>query len=199
MKWVLFPLWLHLRIDQKTHKNSAICINEEGMYEFLFSSQQLKAKQIRKHCCNVMLPHVRQQLTNKMKENHQQAIEENDNQIQAIQCENVALQEQKEVYQVQLQRCQDQMAKSTTLLSNMLLVQMIPVKVTLWWLLRKTPPPMKMSFMSIPTLLREYNDCLLAQKLNTFKVWSLNFHYTQNLRWLYFSRVFEMKLTRLVF
>ena len=53
--------------------------------------------------------------------------------------------------------------------------------------------------MSIPTLLREYNDCLLAQKLNTFKVWSLNFHYTQNIRWLHFSRVFEMKLTRLAF
>ena len=73
-------------------------INEEGMYELLFLSQQPKAKDFRRHCCNVLFPHVRQQLTNKMKEEHQQAIEEKDaalalltvdlqdrdNQIQAI-------------------------------------------------------------------------------------------------------------------
>ena len=35
-------------------------INEEGMYEHLFSSQQPKAKEFRKHCCNVLFPHVRQ-------------------------------------------------------------------------------------------------------------------------------------------
>ena len=83
-----------------------IYINEEGMYEVVFSSQQPKAKDFRRHCCNVFFPHVRQQLTNKMKEDHQQAIEEKDsalalltddlqdrdNQIQAIQYENVALQ-----------------------------------------------------------------------------------------------------------
>ena len=34
-------------------------INEEGMYELLFSSQQAKARSFRKHCCNVMFPHVR--------------------------------------------------------------------------------------------------------------------------------------------
>ena len=36
-------------------------INEDGMYELLFSSQQPKAKDFRRHCCNVLLPHVRQQ------------------------------------------------------------------------------------------------------------------------------------------
>ena len=55
-----------------------IYINEEGMYELLFSSQQPQTKDFRKHCCNVLFPHVRQQLTNKMKEDHQQAIEEKD-------------------------------------------------------------------------------------------------------------------------
>ena len=61
-----------------------------------------------------MFPRVRQQLTNKMKEDHQQAIKEKDsalahrdNQIQAIQHENVALQTQRDVYQIQLQRCED--------------------------------------------------------------------------------------------
>ena len=42
-----------------------IYINEEGMYELLFLRQQPKAKDIRKHCCNVLFPHVRQQLSDK--------------------------------------------------------------------------------------------------------------------------------------
>ena len=49
-------------------------INEEGMHELLFSSQQLLAKKLRKHCCNVMFPHIRQQLTDKMVEEHQRAV-----------------------------------------------------------------------------------------------------------------------------
>ena len=92
-----------------------IYTNEEGMYELLFSSQQPKAKEFRKHCCNLMFPHVHQQLTNKMEDDHQQAIKEKDvalaqcdNQIRAIQHENVALQAQRDVYQAKLQRCQDQ-------------------------------------------------------------------------------------------
>ena len=73
-------------------------INEERVYELLFSSQQPNVKDFRRHCCNVLFPHVHQQLTNKMKGEHQQAIEEKDaalvlltddlqdrdNQIQAI-------------------------------------------------------------------------------------------------------------------
>ena len=42
-----------------------------------------------------------------MKEDHQQAITGCGNQIQAIQYENMALQAQRDVYQTQLQRCQD--------------------------------------------------------------------------------------------
>ena len=65
-----------------------IYTNEEGMYELLFSSQQPKAKAFRKHCCNVLFPHVRQQLTNKLQEEHQQAITDHDNQIQAFEFAN---------------------------------------------------------------------------------------------------------------
>ena len=46
------------------------------MYELFFGSQQPKVKNFRKHCCNVMFPQIRQQLANKMKEDHQRAIEE---------------------------------------------------------------------------------------------------------------------------
>ena len=78
------------------------------MYELLFSSQQPKAKEFRKHCYNVMFHHVQQQVTNKMKEEYQQATEEQDNQVQAIQYKNVILQAQRDAYQGQLQRSQDQ-------------------------------------------------------------------------------------------
>ena len=43
-----------------------------------------------------------------IQEEHQQAITDRDGQIQAIQSNNVTLQAQGEVYQAQLQRCQDQ-------------------------------------------------------------------------------------------
>ena len=111
-----------------------IYTNEEGMYELLFSSQQPKAKDFRRHCLNVLFPDVRQQLSDKShameigrlasrvqalditNEAHQQAIEDKDaalallnddlknpeNQIQAIQYENVALQAQRGVYKDQL-------------------------------------------------------------------------------------------------
>ena len=53
-----------------------IYTNEEGMYELAFGNQKPKVNNFRKHCCNVMFPQIRQQLPNKMKEDHQQAIEE---------------------------------------------------------------------------------------------------------------------------
>ena len=63
-------------------------INEEGMYELLFSSQQPKAKEFRRHSCNALFPQIRRQLTSKMKEEHQQTIKEKDNQIQALEFTN---------------------------------------------------------------------------------------------------------------
>ena len=40
--------------------------NEEGMYELLFSSQQPKTKDFRRHCCNVMFPRIQRQLSDKL-------------------------------------------------------------------------------------------------------------------------------------
>ena len=45
------------------------------MYELVFGSQQPKAKAFRNHCCNAMFPRIRQQLTNKMKGDHQQSTQ----------------------------------------------------------------------------------------------------------------------------
>ena len=65
------------------------------MSTILFSSQQPKGKDFKRHCCNVLFPHVQQQLTEKMKEEHRQAIEEKDaalalrhNQIEALEFTN---------------------------------------------------------------------------------------------------------------
>ena len=69
-------------------------INKEGMYELVFGSQQPKGKNFRKHCCTVMFLRIRQQLTNKMIEDHQQAITGCDNQTQALEFTNDAHQQQ---------------------------------------------------------------------------------------------------------
>ena len=81
------------------------------MYELLFSSLRPKAKNFRKHGCNVKFPYIRQQLSDKMvvdlRYEHEQAITDQDNRIQANQHENVALHPQRDVYQAQLQKCED--------------------------------------------------------------------------------------------
>ena len=68
----------HVSIENKQHKNVLqsramaarpmswpkdsqkydLYINEEGVYEVLFGSQQPVAKKLRKHCCSVMFPHI---------------------------------------------------------------------------------------------------------------------------------------------
>ena len=59
--------------------------NEEGMYELLFSSQQPKAKDFRRHCCNVLFPHVRKQLSDQL---HAMEIEDLTNRVQALEFTN---------------------------------------------------------------------------------------------------------------
>ena len=72
-------------------------LNEEGMYELVFSSQQQKAKAFRKYCCNEIFPRVRKQLVDKMQEDHQKAIEDRDNRIQTIQHKNVGFKARSEM------------------------------------------------------------------------------------------------------
>ena len=85
------------------------------MYKLLFLRQQPKARDFRRDYCNVLFPHVQQQVLNKIKEDHQQAIEKKDvvlallnDDLQNREYENVALQAQRDAYQAQLQNFQDQ-------------------------------------------------------------------------------------------
>ena len=91
-----------------------IYIIEGWMYEILFSSQQPNSKDFKRHCWNVLFPHVRQQLKNKMTEDHQQAIEVKDVAIKLLNDDlknrdhdNVSLQTQRDVYNDQLKKCQN--------------------------------------------------------------------------------------------
>ena len=72
----------------KDSEKCNIYISEEGIFETVFSGQQPKAKYFGTHCCNVFFPHFRQRLTNKIQEEHQQAIEEKDNQIHVLEFTN---------------------------------------------------------------------------------------------------------------
>ena len=62
INWRSYPPWVNWPRDSQ---KLDLYINEEEMYELLFSSQQPKAKEFKRYCCNVMFPQIREQLTNK--------------------------------------------------------------------------------------------------------------------------------------
>ena len=71
-------------------------INEEGMYELAFTSQQKEAKEFRKYCFNVMFPQIRQKLVDidleSSNRRHQLAIEDMGREHQqAIEAKDTAL------------------------------------------------------------------------------------------------------------
>ena len=70
-----------------------IYTNEEGM---LFSSQQPKEKDFRRHCSNMLFPHVRQQLSDKL---HAMEIEDLRGCVQALEFTN---EEQRQTHQQQI-------------------------------------------------------------------------------------------------
>ena len=65
-----------------------IYTNEEGMYELLFPSQQPKVKYFRRHCFNVLLPHVRQEFSNT---SHAMEIEDLTSRVQALEVHQQAI------------------------------------------------------------------------------------------------------------
>ena len=59
--------------------------NEKGIYKLLFSSEQPKAKDFKKHWCNVILPQIRQQFSDTL---HVIEIEDLTNRVQALELTN---------------------------------------------------------------------------------------------------------------
>ena len=155
------------------------------MYEIVFSCQQPKAKDFRRHCFNVLFPSDKshameiEDLTSRVQaleftnESHQQTIKEKDATIALLnddlknrEHDNVALQVQRDEYKDQLQKFQDII---TILGHTMSFMQKIQARITLLWLLRKITPPKRMSFMSIPTTSQGYSDGSLTQKNDGLK------------------------------
>ena len=69
-----FPTAGNLLKQPSDSRKDDYYINEEGMYELLFKSQQLQAKEFRRHCCNDVFSKIRNQLL-------YQRIDEKDMQI----------------------------------------------------------------------------------------------------------------------
>ena len=88
--------------------------NRDSIFKSAAKCKRLQKTLLQCVGCNVLFLHGRQQLTNKMKEDHQQAIEEKDAAIALLngdlknrERDNVVLQAQRDVYKDQLQKCQD--------------------------------------------------------------------------------------------
>ena len=73
-------------------------INEEGIHQIVFSSQQPNAKDFRRHCCNVLFPHVQQQLSDKV---HAMETEDLTGCVQALE---FTYEEEHQAYQQQILR-----------------------------------------------------------------------------------------------
>ena len=92
-----------------------------GVMYVIVNSRKDKGKALKEHILKDIVPRGFDARIEEIQEKHQQAIEEKDaalafltndlqdrdNQIQAIQYENVSLQAQRDVYKDQLQKCQD--------------------------------------------------------------------------------------------
>ena len=103
-----------------------------------------------------------------MKEDHQQAIKEKDaavallnDDLQNLEYDNVALQAQKDVYQAQLQRCQDQIYD---LIINRYGPRANDPRNNIIIIIKKNTTPEEDGFHEYPAILREYSDGSLAQK-----------------------------------
>ena len=83
----------------KDSQKCDIYTNEEGMYELLFSSQQPKAKDFRRHCFDVLF---RQQLSDKLQA---MEIEDLTNRIQALEFTN---EEECQAHQQQILRLNEE-------------------------------------------------------------------------------------------
>ena len=74
----------------------------------IVKSRKDKGKELKEHILKEIVPHGFDTRIEEIQEQYRQAITGRNNQIQAIQHENVTLQVQRDVYQAQLERCQDQ-------------------------------------------------------------------------------------------
>ena len=161
------------------------------MHEIVFSSQQPKAKNFRRHCFNVLFPHVRQQLSDKShameikdltshvqaleftNETHQQSIEKKDGTIALLnddlknrEHDNVVLQAQRDIYKEQLQKCQDMI---TRLRKRYVDHAKDPGKGNIVMIIEKNTAPQKDEFYEYPYYIARIQQRFINTKKRWFK------------------------------
>ena len=88
------------QVDKNVHLHpDTVLLKEPGLYCFLLRYKRDEVEPFMEWAVETVLPREVRKLVS--------AIEEKDNQIQAIKYENVALQAQRDVYEAQLRKCQD--------------------------------------------------------------------------------------------
>ena len=135
----------------------------------IVNSQKGKGKTLKHHILKDFVPRGFDARIEEIQEKHRQDIKQKDavipllnNYLQNLEYEKVALQAQRDVYQAQPQKCQDQI--HDFIINRQVPRVNDPGKDNIVMIIEKTLPLRKMSLMSIPTTLQEYNDDLLAQK-----------------------------------
>ena len=135
----------------------------------IVNSKKGKGKTLKHHILKDFVPRGFDARIEEIQEKHRQDIEQKDavipllnNYLQNREYKKVALQAQRDVYQAQPQKCQDQIRDF--IINRHVPRVNDPGKDNIVMIIEKTLPLRKMSLMSIPTALQEYNDDLLAQK-----------------------------------
>ena len=135
----------------------------------IVNSKKGKGKTLKHHILKDFVPRGFDARVEEIQEKHRQDIEQKDavipllnNYLQNREYKKMALQAQRDVYQAQPQKCQDQIRDF--IINRHVPRVNDPGKDNIVMIIEKTLPLRKMSLMSIPTALQEYNDDLLAQK-----------------------------------
>ena len=152
-------LWKEVDVDLS--KEDTVLFKELGLYWFLFRWKKPKPELFIEWVVETVLPRVVRKLTSAIEEKDSALtlltddLQDRDNQIKAIQYENVALQAERDVYQAQLQRRQDTI---THLRTRYVPYARNPGKDTLSSLYGNIQHLRKKNIMTCHIMLRGYND-----------------------------------------
>ena len=150
---------LRREIDIDLPKEDTLLLKEPGLYYFLLRCKKPKAEPFMEWVVKTVLPREVRKLASVIEEKNAalallaEDLEDRDNQIQDIQYENVALQAQRDVYQAQLQRCQDTIIHLRTRYVDH---ARDPGKDNIIIIVRKHLPTI--NIMTCHIMLRGYND-----------------------------------------
>ena len=147
-------------VDVDLPKYDTVLLKEPGLYCFLLRCKKPRAEPFMEWVVETVLPRELRELTSFIEEKDavivlmNNNLQDRDNQIQAIKYENVALQAQRDVYQAELQSCQDTI---THLKARYVPHARDPCKDNIIIIVRKHTTSANVSFIACHTISRGYN------------------------------------------